>query len=103
LIFPLSCRPTSYGLAARFEAVSQVVLYRFGRDIGKGHLAKHRPTASNGRVPSLHASADAITSCGLLDDDGTDDCACGADDVAVPGEKFRNLRFQMIADNDECN
>jgi hypothetical protein len=32
-------------------------------------------------------------------DDRTDDCACGADDVAHhPGDRFRKLRFQMIAD-----
>ena len=45
------------------------------------------PTASNGRVPSLHAFADTITSCGLLGDDGTDDCACGADDVGAQAQK----------------
>jgi hypothetical protein len=32
-------------------------------------------------------------------DDRTDDCAFGADDVAILGQKFRKLRFQMIADN----
>src|ERR1019366_10377848 len=32
-------------------------------------------------------------------DDRTDDCAFGADDVAPLGPKFRNLRFQMIADS----
>jgi len=31
-------------------------------------------------------------------DDRTDDCASGADDVALRGLKFRKLRFLMIAD-----
>src|SRR5580658_10203433 len=54
---------------------------------------------SNGRVPfppapklmRLHLPASQ-------DDDGTDDCACGADDVALCRRKFRNGRFQMIDD-----
>src|SRR5205085_12536147 len=55
---------------------------------------------SNGRASSLHASADTLTCFGLLDDDedGTDGCAYGADDVAMPRPKLRKLRFQMIAD-----
>jgi hypothetical protein len=31
-------------------------------------------------------------------DDRTDDCASGADDVALRGLKFKKLRFLMIAD-----
>jgi hypothetical protein len=38
-----------------------------------------------------------------LTDDGTDDCARGADDVAVYGPKFRKLRFQMIADTNRVD
>jgi len=32
-------------------------------------------------------------------DDRTDDCAYGANDVAQPGDRFRKLRFLMIADS----
>ena len=32
-------------------------------------------------------------------DDRTDDCASGADDVALRGLKFKKLRFLMIADS----
>jgi PIN domain nuclease of toxin-antitoxin system len=32
-------------------------------------------------------------------DDRTDDCACRADDVALPGWRFRKIRFLMIADS----
>jgi hypothetical protein len=36
----------------------------------------------------------------MIDNDRTDDCACGADDVALPRPKFRKRRFQVIDDTE---
>jgi len=35
----------------------------------------------------------------MINDDRTDDCACGADDVVLLRPKFKKGRFQMIDDN----
>jgi len=62
-------------------------------------LPNREACRANGRLPPLSSRlCSHDTSFSPFDDDRTDDCAFGADDVALRGSKFRKLRFLMIAD-----